>query len=531
MVAKRRDGTFLPVKPRPAQSVAAIKERLNMDRATRFVRRSPEVDQDRVPSLPPGNGRFAINPVWTFQGRVSSLARVYLNPDEAFKHSRQNAIYMRNDCAVMECVEARQRAVSLLNWHVEPEDGKDSEQVEAAKKLTNLLQATPYFTKYRFAMQNAIWFGRYALQNKWGWRFRKGQREAIIEDWKPVNGDKLAFTYDDGSHQYREGDVGIRLSTVTQEGLSAEQQKQIRMTDWGNAYFLEPSEQPLLSVHRHIVEDGAFDDPLSAGSIYGVGIRSRIYWTWFQMAESLGMLMEFLERFGLGITIYWYPWGNNAARDRMAEQAKKQHPYNNILLPRMQGDPSLDAFGIDRIEPNPQGAQMLQDLIVNLFGHRIKRYILGQTLTTESEGAGLGSSGISDLHKWSFFQIVKDDAINLEETITRTTLAYLIRYNMPWAADWGLRFKIDTEHPNTQQQLEAAERAYNMGLEIKASDLRDLVGFGKPESGDEVLSLAATQPMPGEAALGTGQQNAGGPAIVSDAIRKALSGSSNTLAM
>jgi len=487
---RRKDGTFERAPLRERMRNLSVEKK----RAMRFLPTTPKAialaQHEQPEQLPPNRGQPLVLPAWTFSGIISSYSPSFRNPDEAVRHSKENARNMRNDCSIMECVESRQRAVELLNWHIAPEDDTDARQVKACETLTRLMKKTPNFKKYRHAMLEAIWYGRYAVNQRWQWCFDEGKKRAIIGGWTPLNGDKLVFGYDDGTGKYDPDRIGIKINLATYPFEDEEDRLNAQPTIDGYAYFPPPWKRPCLAVHKHIIEDAAFEDPFAAGSLHGVGVRSRIYWTWFQMQEALAMLIEFLERVGLGITIYYYPAGDEAARGAVEEIAKNQRQNNYLLVPRVNGDPSLDAYGVERVEPNAGGAQVLQDAIVMLFAHRIKRYILGQTLTTESDGAGLGSSGISDLHKWGFFQIIKSDAIDLEETMTREVLKNLVDFNLPEASQWDLRFVIDTEAPDVQGQLEGMEKAFNMGLEIVEDDVRDMLGLSKPDGNQKVLSMA-----------------------------------------
>jgi phage gp29-like protein len=147
-----------------------------------------------------------------------------------------------------------------------------------------------------------------------------------------------------------------------------------------------------------------------------------------------------------------------------------------------------DTFGqwYDRIEPGMAGAEALKSIIIEYFGHLLKRYILGQTLTTESAGTGLGSN-LADVHLATFLQIVKYDATNLEETLTTDLLEPMIRFNFPWAVGLPFRFRIDTESENSEAKLQAYKLAHEMGLKIPAQAVYDLIGCAKPAPGDEVL--------------------------------------------
>ena len=81
----------------------------------------------------------------------------------------------------------------------------------ALRQLTAILKRTPRFTQYRKALNRAIWFGRYAVQHKWGWDMVLGERRLVIAEQKPVHGDKLVFRYDDGSGRFDPHQVGIRV--------------------------------------------------------------------------------------------------------------------------------------------------------------------------------------------------------------------------------------------------------------------------------------------------------------------------------
>src|SRR5690606_10389517 len=127
-----------------------------------------------------------------------------------------------------------------------------------------------------------------------------------------------------------------------------------------------------------------------------------------------------------------------------------------------------------------QGIASLKEIVHELFGHQIKRYILGQTLTSEAQATGLGSN-VADMHYESLLRIRDFDAINLEETLTSEFVEPLKEYNFGHhARHIKVRFKIDTDSAESDKKLEAAHRAWEMGLQIKASDVYDLVGLSEP---------------------------------------------------
>ena len=132
-----------------------------------------------VSGASPNFGRYIVPHVDTFIGFVSTFANTYRDYDEATKHSLENARYMRNDCGLMECIEARQRGTALLNWHLEPEDESSHEQKELCKELDRIIRRIVRFTEYRRSLQEAIWYGKQAIQNRLGYMTINGKKRVL----------------------------------------------------------------------------------------------------------------------------------------------------------------------------------------------------------------------------------------------------------------------------------------------------------------------------------------------------------------
>ncbi|MEN6507165.1 MAG: DUF935 family protein, partial [Planctomycetaceae bacterium] len=446
-----------------------------------------------IPGMPPNFGDFTIPHVVSFQGIISSVSRVYRPSDEAVKHSYDNARFMLNDASICECLEQRQRSAALLNWHLEPEDPRNPEQKQLAEDMTAILKGIPNFMQYREVLQYAIWYGKYGVQHRYRWQKVRGQMRIVPAEWKPINGDKIVYRYDDGTRQYDPNQVGIRVgagyatgSTITGrwEGQS---KRKIEPTDYGLAYFLEPWERRMLCIHKHRIEDGEYEDPQSAGRVHGVGIRSKIYWTWYQKQETLAWLMEFLERSAFGLEIWYYPYGNPEAeaKTRTAAQERIGNGRNIILMPRPVEDMGQQ-YGVEKLETGMGGAEAVKSIVQEYFGAQLKRYILGQTLTTEAGSTGLGSN-LATIHLDTYLQIVKYDATNQEETVTRELVEPLKRWNFPRHADVPLYFRIDTEAADVEGKLSGWDRAFHWGLKLKAEDVYAMIGASKPEAQDETL--------------------------------------------
>lgn len=436
----------------------------------------------QFPGMPPLYGQYAIPQVFTVQGLATSLAKVYRASDEAMKHSWENARYMRNDCGLMESVEARQRSVALLNWHLEPEDQKSPKQKQLCEDLTRIVKRIPRFMQFREQLLHAVWYGVYGVQCKYGWQNINGQMRVVPVQHQPVNGDKLVFGLQDGTAHA--GRVGVRIGRMPPEGLLGE--RKAEYSDRGMCYFLQPYERRAFCIHQHQIEDGSYEDPLDAGKINGVGIRSKIYWEWFQKQELLAMLMEYAERSALGFEIWHYPAGNAEAKSQTEYAARNRVGNKNIIIvPSPIGD-DADQYRVDHIEPGMAGMDSIKALLTEYFGHRIKRYILGQTLTSEADATGLGS-GVAQIHLGTFLDIVKYDATNLEETLTTDLIEPLKMFNFPEASGVHVRFVIETESVDSEGKLAAYEKAWNMGARLREADVLEAVNAAMPTGDDVVL--------------------------------------------
>jgi len=455
----------------------------------------------QIEGAPPIFGQDIVPHYYTATGYVGSAARAYPIDDEATRNSVENAERMRTESAIMECLEARMRATALLKYHVVPENEKSPKEIKLAQLLTKLLERIPYFTKYRYALMEALWFGKSCNVNTFGTEQVGDQYRTVISDWSPRHGDKLMFRYSDGTFKYKPGQLGIRVHAAFFANMPPKLQNlpydQLRMkveaTQYGLVYWFDDYERDTMVVHKHIVEDGPWHEPRMMGRVMGVGIRDRIYWTWYAMNALLADLMTFVSRAALGVRIWRYPSGNANWKTAVESAAKNAiaNGVADILFP-VEPNEYAGMYGVEQIEPGITGAQMIRELIENFFLKKIKKYILGQLLTTEAESTGMGG-GVAAAHIQTFSDIVRFDAANLGETLTRELLRKLQYENARDSMGCYPRLELQTDEPDVQKRLAAISSIYQMDCPVRVADLYSFTGMTPPEPGDEVVTVSTQQ--------------------------------------
>ena len=476
--------------------------------------------QPRAGSVDMGNGFqfFPVTHIGTFQGMSTTMANTYRDYDTAMRDSIDNARIMRNDCGIMECLEARQRAVALLPWVIEPENDKSDSQKQLCQEMAKVLAWTPRFTEFRRCLLEAIWYGKYGVKVEYRREWLGGYGRYVVSAgeenpdapaWVPINGDKIVFRHDDrsrldaksGQYPFQAG-LRVGMGWKSKDGqktpliLGKYQPESISTSyrgaepvERGMAYFLDKDDRKNLIIHKHMIEDGAYEDMLSAGSIHGVGIRSRIYWDWVQLQETKAMLLAYMERTHGGIEIYKYPQGNDQAKREIDEMIQNRAPGRAALkVPVPMGEDAA-TFGVEVVEPGMGGISFMMELMKDYYGHRIKRYILGQTLSSEAESTGMGS-GVADLHLETFLQILKYDAGNFDDTMSNQILRWLQIVNFPSSKGIRLRYKTVTEDTDQDKKLSALHNAWQMGARIKEADVYDTCGLSAPTPADRILPSA-----------------------------------------
>lgn len=450
-----------------------------------------------------GYDRFSIPHVLSFASNIGSYRGYYKDLwDEALRVGRQDALVMENDVGLMGPLNERMLAAASLPGHVHVPDEKDPRQKQVQQHITKTLEGMvgpeQSLLKLRMNLLWGLWFGRQGAKPIWDWQRQDGIKTLYLADWSPVRGDKIAHLKDGtpttdvypgvgmgGKDAFPGADITPSTNGAYQFALHGNM-------SWGD--------RQRMLIHAHELIDRDFFDAEGAEAAFGSGIRSRVFWLDWVSREWLAATSTFVERVGLGITIWYYRSGNDAAKKAAEKGAREQGNRSNILVP-LFGDEKMPA--VERVEVPTNGAELLLRLRQDIREQQM-RYIIGQTMSTggsKDTGGDMGGS-----HRAAFASETKDqirnyDARNLDATLTGSMMnpgiVSMIQYHtFPWS--WpsaqnpdGFRasWVSELEEGQDSQKVESGIKLVSQGVEIKADELRSAAGYGKPQDGDEIVSM------------------------------------------
>lgn len=441
---------------------------------------------------------FSLPPVLTFGAIFGGAQQTYFHGtfDEAVKHSREDATMMRRDGFLRGLLQERQLSTAGSRWHLEIDDERDPWQAAARDHLTKVCKAIPFLQQQIFLpLLENIWYGRYGVQVAWEWR--QG-RQAQLGDFRaltprafsPVNGDKIGHRYS-----------GLPYILVHAAEGDQIKDAEVITTTLARGMLLKGSWRDRFIIARHRIEDADYFDAERGDALHGVGVRDVIFWNDWLKREYLAWLTDYIERFGLGLTLIKFESGNKPAEDRARQIADDLEGRKTVILcPYLPGEKGPEDQVV-RVE-TPMGASEVILKILKMFDHWIRYFVTGEGTGTDDSGrhsVGGDEAALMTSAKWKLNRL---DAINLADTLTLDFLGPMLRWTFPWA-DFPVRWAFDIDAPDVGERLSAINKLWDMGVSFDEDKLRSLVGEAKPVEGASVVSKerqlqqeAALKPLP-----------------------------------
>lgn len=199
--------------------------------------------------------------------------------------------------------------------------------------------------------------------------------------------------------------------------------------------------------------------------------------------QNLGDFSRFNEMFGMPLRVYEYDALSPDGRDQAVQAARLQGSAGYVVLPK--------GTSVSFPEANKTGAKETFTALHEILNTEITITILGQSLTTSSNGKG--SYALGNVHQ------AVERAINLED---RLSIEYLINYKMKndillphgYPLD-GMKGKFITpDELATEMKAAMWMKLADRGLPIAQKDFYNEFGVPMPGDGDPIMIV--TKPTP-----------------------------------
>ena len=211
------------------------------------------------------------------------------------------------------------------------------------------------------------------------------------------------------------------------------------------------------------------------------GLARNTAWAWMFKAFSNRDWSIFIQNYGQPIRVG--KWGQGATP---ADKASLFRAIANIGGDMAAMIPA--SMEIEFVESKSVGASSdMYKVRVDFIDQQVSKAVLGQTATTDSITGGLGSG---KEHRQVQEDIERADAKQIGAVINRDLIPVWMMLNGRTGAYPRLRIG----RPEVKDIKTMAETARAMKLKVKAQEAYDLVGFAKPEAGDEVIDLGGPDP-------------------------------------
>ena len=424
----------------------------------------------------------------TFFRTASLMLR---NSSLAYRLDPNYSAMMRADADIEGVLRSLLVTLAGLEWAVVPTDDENPRLVKLAQRVSAIIDAIPRRSDLFRALHEAVWYGVSAANLVYDRDPILGVR---IKEWFPFASDSLAFDQY-GNLAMRVGSAYINEPSVTDLGFDS------------LVHLFDENERRAIVLHRVFTTAPSFIDPNTSEAVYrGVGARDVCWYIWLLKQEVLQNAAAYIERYALGIRVGYYPAGNDAAKSEMLTILQNLVNDNSVVLPRI--GPNESMYDIDIKDANAGRAQIFMEL-VNWLSSKLKEAILGQSLSSEAGGTGMGS-GVADLHADTLSRVIRYHADALAESVNSDLVRVIA--TMLGASEEearGIRFEFAPERPNAKERMEAIQAFVQLGGRVSEREVRDLLGLSEPEDGEAILGGgqgAGASDNPLAALLGKGNE-------------------------
>ena len=257
---------------------------------------------------------------------------------------------MMYDDEIYQAIEKRQDKLESAPWRIEPIDRPESKII-----MEHLRE---WWSEILLGTQNARWYGYSVLEAI----YTKPEEPSLHIDGDTIT-PFIGFKWiGEKPMQWYEPKNDGRLMLLANHNTTRQDQE----VDQRFKHFLTRCKS-------------TYENPL------GEALLSRLYWVWFFKTSGFKFWAKFVEKFGLPMLV-----GKTAGKTTdMRDALLRAHASSVIALS------GTDSVEIQTANTNGNASQTFEVFDKNLE-RRIQKVILGQTLTSGTDGAG--SRALGDVH-------------------------------------------------------------------------------------------------------------------------------------
>jgi len=385
------------------------------------------------------------------------------------------------DAHIASEMSKRRRAISLLDFTIQPPRNPSAQEKKATDQLRELLAEVEDIEEITFDTTDAIGKGFVNQEIEWdrqeGTWFPKTITHRPQEWFRLVRGYRQEMRLRDGG-----GPDGFGSPLNTFGWIS----------------------------HTHKAKSGYIE----RAALFRV-----LVWPYLFKNYTVADLAEFLEIYGIPLRIGKYPSGANPQEKATLLRALVNIGHNAAgIMP--------DSMAVD-FQKAAEGDPGAFELMIDWCERSVSKAVLGATLTSQSD-RGSNTNALGKVHNEVRKDLRDDDAKKIARTLTRDLL-------YPMAALNGLAPNGIRRSPRFVYTLQEAEditvyatalpTLVNLGMKIDRKQAQEKLGFEEPESDADLLK--PTQSAPAELKPSPVIQNsdlAAATAQIAAAARAALTG-------
>ena len=260
-----------------------------------------------------------------------------------------------------------------------------------------------------------------------------------------------------------------------------------------------PTEAGRFLYHKYKSIGGKWTRPADEGFIYwGFGEDIPLYLPVTFDNFALRFRMKWLEKFGTPLTVLSYADGAIPAADVKAV-AKAMREEVVVNKPFPNGGGQDDWMKIEYMQPQMSGQDAFASFSDTWTKPRVEKILLGGANLMEIGPQGSYASSVSQRDSGSQM-VFRWDCLNIDTTINLQMVPYICQARFP-----GMNPRYYPRHqmaPELQKdkkaEMEIIEKAVQMGVDIRKSDIYDLLGKSKPKEGEDILVLSSSVGSPFE---------------------------------